>query len=70
LVPPEEAAEKLPPWFADVRDSVARGRYPGAFDYKYVLVSEEGVGLHVWVMLLWDRIIAIVAFHDPDDAAS
>ena len=47
----------------------ARGRYPGAFDYKYQLYEDPKnptFKLHYWALLLWDRIIAIVAFHDPD----
>ena len=69
IIGPEEAPTKLPPEFALVRDTPSRGRYPGAFDYKYQLYEDPKnptFKLHYWALLLWDRIIAIVAFHDPD----
>lgn len=69
IVSPEEASTKLPPQFAAVRDTASRSRYAGAFDYKYLLVEDPGdpsFKLHYWALLLWDRIVVIVAFHDPD----
>jgi hypothetical protein len=42
----------------------SRGVYPGVFDYKFEKFRESH-DLHYWVLLLWDRIIFRVAFHDP-----
>lgn len=69
IIVPEEAATKLPPEFALVRDTESRGRYQGAFDYKYIVVDDPEdptFKLHYWALLLWDRVVVIVAFHDPD----
>ena len=69
VIGPEETSTKLPPEFTLVRDTPSRGRYPGAFDYKYLVVEDAdhpAFKLHYWAMILWDRVVAIVAFHDPD----
>lgn len=52
-----------PTWFAHVRDTPSRGRYPGVFDYKYVEVSDPKA--HYWAMLLWNQLIITTFFHDP-----
>jgi hypothetical protein len=38
--------------------------YPAVFDYRYRCFSEVD-NFHVWAMLFWDQIIAVVSFHDP-----
>ena len=38
------------------------GSYPGVFDYKFIRVPELE-DFNYWGILLWDRIILIVAFH-------
>jgi len=44
----------------------SRGTYPGVFDYKFEKFDlPEGRNLHYWLLLLWDRIIVRLAFHDP-----
>jgi hypothetical protein len=48
--------------FAGIAQS--RGKYPGVFDYKFDTFPEAN-NLHYWLLLLWDRIIVRVAFHDP-----
>ena len=45
-------------------DRPSRGAYPGVFDYKYVTVAELD-DFNYWGLLLWDRLILIVAFHGP-----
>lgn len=57
--------ESPPPEFAVVRDTPSRGLYPGVFDYKYIIIPELN-NFHFWAMLFWDRIIKLIAFHDPD----
>jgi len=42
----------------------SRGLYPGVFDYKFEKFPESK-HLHYWALLLWDRIIIRVIFHDP-----
>jgi hypothetical protein len=60
------AGETPPPddvrGFAGIAPS--RGTYPGVFDYKFDTFP-EAKNLHYWLLLLWDRIIVRVAFHDP-----
>jgi len=41
----------------------SRGIYPGVFDYKFEKFPEIK-NLHYWALLLWDRIIIRVLFHD------
>ncbi len=45
-------------------DKPEHGRHPGIFTYKFTKFSEVN-NFHYWGMLLWDRIIIIVMFHDP-----
>ena len=55
--PPEDVL-----WFAANRSS--RGTYPGVFDYKFDKFPGPR-NLHYWLLLLWDRLMFRVAFHDP-----
>ena len=57
--------EKPPPEFELVRNTRPRGQYRNVFDYKYTVFPEE-YNFHLWAMLLWDRLIKIIAFHDPE----
>ena len=43
----------------------SRGQHPGVFDYKFMNIPEIN-NMHLWSMLLWDRIIIFIAFHDPE----
>ena len=60
------AGETPPPddvrCFAGIAQS--RGAYPGVFDYKFDTFPESN-NLHYWLLLIWDRIIIRVTFHDP-----
>jgi hypothetical protein len=42
----------------------SRGAYPGVFDYKFDKFPESN-NVHYWLLLLWNRIIFRVVFHDP-----
>lgn len=54
-----------PPSVFDVlADQPMLGDYPGVLDYKCTQIPEVD-NLHYWALLLWDRIIVLVAFHDP-----
>lgn len=46
--------------FASITSS--RGMYPGVFDYRF---DKFPNGLHYWLLLIWDRILVRVIFHDP-----
>lgn len=51
--------------FTSLPDNEPHGRYPGVFAYRFQNFTEEG-NTHYWAMLLWDRIIVTVLFHDPE----
>jgi hypothetical protein len=57
--------EEPPAKFEAVRNSPSRGQYPAVFDYKYIVIPELD-NIHFWAMLFWDRLITLIAFHDPD----
>lgn len=42
-----------------------RGKYPGAFAYRFHAFIEGPSRAHYWAFLLWDRILLTMAFHDP-----
>ena len=47
-----------------LHDLPSLGAHPGVFDYKYVRFAELD-DFHYWGLLIWDRLILIVAFHSP-----
>ena len=57
--------DQPPPEFEAVRDTPSKGQYPGVFDYKCICVPELN-NFHYWAMLLWDRLILLISFHDPE----
>lgn len=57
--------EKPPLEFEAVRNTQSRGQYPNVFDYKYIVISELD-NFHFWAMLFWNKLIKLIAFHDPD----
>ena len=57
--------DKPPPEFESVRNTPSKGQYPNVFDYKYIVVPELE-NFHFWAMLFWDRLVKMVAFHDPE----
>lgn len=50
--------------FMSLPDRVEHGRYPGVFAYRHDNFTESG-NTHYWALLLWDRMIITVIFHDP-----
>jgi hypothetical protein len=48
-----------------VRAGDGMGRYPGVFDYKWLAVATAGSRAHAIAILLWDRLMFMVVFHDP-----
>lgn len=47
-----------------LHDKPSLGQYPGVFDYKYITVPQLK-DFHYWGLLLWDRLILTMAFHNP-----
>jgi hypothetical protein len=62
IVPPDRPPPKE--FILGLPNEPVRGQYPGVFDYKFAKFSEVR-NFNYWAMLLWDRIILIVKFHDP-----
>ena len=61
VIPPDQIPPKHFLYFANLPDNKPHGIYPGVFDYRFQKFSVE----HYWALLLWDRIIVTVIFHDP-----
>jgi len=59
--------DQTPPqeFLVGLADAISHGQYPGVFDYKFSQFPEVH-NFNYWAMLLWDRIIIIAAFHDPN----
>jgi hypothetical protein len=53
-----------PPDFIAITNEPTHGQYPGVFDYRFASFPELN-NFHYWTMLLWDRILLLIAFHDP-----
>jgi hypothetical protein len=60
-----ERAADLYPWWTIVRDTEPLGWHGAVFDYKWVGVLIDGIRSHMVAMALWDRLLALVLFHDP-----
>lgn len=56
--------ERPPDLFFALNDKTNLGDYPGVFDYRYAQFPEAN-NMYLWAMLFWDRIIMLIAFHDP-----
>jgi hypothetical protein len=61
LGPADSGPRRLTDFWDPVRRQPSKGPYQGIFAYKYLrAVAEDdplGAPLHVWAMLLWDRLI-------------
>lgn len=62
IVPPDQMPPKE--FLVGLQDRPTHGQYPGVFDYKFAKFP-EAQNLNYWAMLLWDRVILSMAFHDP-----
>jgi len=61
IAPPPQ---KPPDEFRFVANEEEKGDHQGVFAYKHTQLPAVGDS-HLWAMLFWDRIIAMIAFHDP-----
>ena len=62
IVPPDRPPPKE--FIIGLPDEPIRGRHPDVFDYKFAKFPEAH-NFNYWAILLWDRIIMIMKFHDP-----
>jgi hypothetical protein len=60
IIPPDQVPPEA--FLVALGDLDGQGGYPGVFDYKFIQIPELQ-DFNYWGMLLWDRIILIVAFH-------
>jgi hypothetical protein len=51
--------------FMSMPNNPAHGAYPGVFTYRFQKFPDAG-DLHYWALLILDRILLIVTFHDFD----
>lgn len=64
LTNPDEEPPKHFVAFRDLPENDELGHYPGVFAYRFQIFPEAH-NAQYWALLLWDRVIATVAFHDP-----
>ncbi|MCR4377145.1 MAG: hypothetical protein NUV50_03510 [Rhodospirillales bacterium] len=64
IIAPNERPPSHFDCFMNVVGNVQYGEYPGVFAYRFHKFIEAN-NLHYWAMLLWDRVIITVLFHDP-----
>ena len=64
VTPPGETPPELFQAIAGAGLLSTHGSYPGVFAYSFHKFPDVH-DLHVWLMLLWDRIIVTASFHDP-----
>ena len=62
IIPPDRPPPKE--FLIGLPDGPIHGQYPGVFDYKFAKFPDVH-NFNYWAMLLWDRIILIMKFHDP-----
>ena len=56
--------QEPPPDFIAIANEPTHGQYPGVFDYRFATFPEAN-NFHYWALLLWDRILLLLTFHDP-----
>jgi hypothetical protein len=64
ITPPGEPPPEIYQAITDANLLNSRGSYQGVFAYSFHTFPDVH-DLHVWLMLLWDRIIITATFHDP-----
>jgi len=64
LIEPESDPSDRDELWERVKAEPSLASYAGVFDYKYLYLAVGDQEMHVWGMLLWDRVMAFVA-HEP-----
>jgi hypothetical protein len=65
LIPPTDPQQPDHPWFQVVLQTGSLCKYGGIFDMKSLGGADGRHKAHFQALLFWDRIIALVHFHDP-----
>jgi hypothetical protein len=67
IVPPTEAEDKLPShdWFSILMHTSSLCEHGAVFDMRAIGGTDGALRMHFQAFLFWDRIIALVRFHDP-----
>ena len=62
---PDRRPSELFLYMIGLADDETHGRYGGVFDYRFRVEDTDFGNLNYWALLIWDRIIIEVYFHDP-----
>ena len=65
LIPPGQRPPEHFLYVSGLADDETHGRYGGVFDYRFRVFETDLGELNFWALLIWDRIIMILLFHDP-----
>jgi len=65
ISPFDDGESDLSEIYEMVKARPSKGAYPGVFDYKYLDARTDAGRIHVWGMLLWDKIMVFVAHFHP-----
>jgi len=67
VVEPDRAAQHAgsSALWEQVKAQAPRGTYGGVFEHKYFAGEADGSRMHLWGMLLWDKLMIFAAHHDP-----
>ena len=67
LTPPGQRPPEIFLYMSSLPENETHGRYPGVFDYRFGVFDTDSGKLNHWALLIWDRIIITVYFHEPWD---
>ena len=67
LTPPGQRPPEIFLYMSSLPEDEMHGRYPGVFDYRFGVFDTDMGKLNYWALLIWDRIIITVYFHEPWD---
>ena len=65
LIPPGRRPPEVLQYVCGLSDDETHGRYGGAFDYRFRVIETDLGKSNYWALLIWDRIIMTLCFHDP-----
>ena len=65
FTPPGQRPPKIFQYMCGLADDKTHGIYGGVFDYRFHVFDTDSGKLNYWALLIWDRIIVTLCFHDP-----